>query len=37
MVQLHFYEREGLTTSTRTTGNQRRYSPETLRRVAVRP
>jgi len=32
---LHFYEREGLITSRRTSGNQRRYSRETLRRVAV--
>lgn len=31
---LHFYEREGLITSTRTSGNQRRYSRDTLRRVA---
>ncbi len=31
---LHFYEREGLITSRRTTGNQRRYTRETLRRVA---
>lgn len=31
---LHFYEREGLITSRRTTGNQRRYSRDTLRRVA---
>src|SRR3954466_7467594 len=31
---LHFYEREGLITSRRTSGNQRRYSRETLRRVA---
>jgi MerR family transcriptional regulator, redox-sensitive transcriptional activator SoxR len=31
---LHFYEREGLITSRRTTGNQRRYPRETLRRVA---
>lgn len=31
---LHFYEREGLIASRRTTGNQRRYSRETLRRVA---
>ncbi len=31
---LHFYEREGLITSRRTGGNQRRYSRETLRRVA---
>jgi len=32
---LHFYEREGLITSTRTPGNQRRYSRETLRRIAL--
>ena len=31
---LHFYERQGLITSRRTTGNQRRYPRETLRRVA---
>lgn len=31
---LHFYEREGLITSRRTSGNQRRYSRDTLRRVA---
>lgn len=31
---LHFYEREGLITSRRTPGNQRRYSRDTLRRVA---
>lgn len=31
---LHFYEREGLIASTRTSGNQRRYRRETLRRVA---
>jgi MerR family redox-sensitive transcriptional activator SoxR len=31
---LHFYEREGLITSRRTSGNQRRYPRETLRRVA---
>jgi MerR family redox-sensitive transcriptional activator SoxR len=31
---LHFYEREGLVESRRTTGNQRRYSRDTLRRVA---
>ncbi|MGE2833816.1 redox-sensitive transcriptional activator SoxR [Mycobacterium sp. SMC-4] len=31
---LHFYERQGLITSTRTGGNQRRYARETLRRVA---
>ena len=31
---LHFYEREGLIHCRRTTGNQRRYARETLRRVA---
>ncbi|MGB2923469.1 MAG: redox-sensitive transcriptional activator SoxR [Mycobacterium sp.] len=31
---LHFYEREGLIASRRTSGNQRRYSRDTLRRVA---
>ena len=31
---LHFYEREGLISSTRTAGNQRRYGREVLRRVA---
>jgi MerR family redox-sensitive transcriptional activator SoxR len=31
---LHFYEREGLIESTRTTGNQRRYHRDVLRRVA---
>lgn len=31
---LHFYEREGLITSRRTAGNQRRYARDTLRRVA---
>lgn len=31
---LHFYERQGLITSSRTTGNQRRYTRDTLRRVA---
>lgn len=31
---LHFYERNGLITSTRTAGNQRRYARDTLRRVA---
>ena len=31
---LHFYEREGLIASRRTSGNQRRYHRETLRRVA---
>jgi MerR family transcriptional regulator, redox-sensitive transcriptional activator SoxR len=31
---LHFYEREGLIASSRTSGNQRRYARESLRRVA---
>lgn len=31
---LHFYEREGLIESRRTTGNQRRYRRDMLRRVA---
>ncbi|MGC1206336.1 MAG: redox-sensitive transcriptional activator SoxR [Ornithinimicrobium sp.] len=31
---LHFYEREGLIASSRTSGNQRRYTRDTLRRVA---
>lgn len=31
---LHFYEREGLIRSRRTSGNQRRYSRDMLRRVA---
>lgn len=31
---LHFYERQGLISSRRTEGNQRRYRRETLRRVA---
>ncbi len=31
---LHFYEREGLIHSRRTSGNQRRYARESLRRVA---
>ena len=31
---LHFYERRGLISSRRTSGNQRRYSRDTLRRVA---
>lgn len=32
---LHFYERKGLISSTRTGGNQRRYARGTLRRVAL--
>lgn len=31
---LHFYEKEGLIASRRTSGNQRRYARHTLRRVA---
>jgi MerR family redox-sensitive transcriptional activator SoxR len=31
---LHFYEREGLITSIRTVGNQRRYHRDVLRRIA---
>ncbi len=31
---LHFYEREGLISSRRTSGDQRRYLRDTLRRVA---
>src|ERR1700730_5111723 len=31
---LHLYERQGLITRRRTAGNQRRYSRDTLRRVA---
>ena len=33
--RLRFYESRGLITSKRTSGNQRRYARETLRRVAV--
>jgi MerR family transcriptional regulator, redox-sensitive transcriptional activator SoxR len=32
---LRFYEREGLIPAERTDGNQRRYAPATLRRVAL--
>ena len=32
---LHFYERQGLITSRRTAGNQRRFRRETLRRIAL--
>ncbi|MFZ4518484.1 MAG: redox-sensitive transcriptional activator SoxR [Microthrixaceae bacterium] len=32
---LHFYEREGLISSSRNAGNQRRYGRDTLRRLAV--
>jgi MerR family redox-sensitive transcriptional activator SoxR len=31
---LHFYERQGLISSSRTSGNQRRYARDVLRRVA---
>lgn len=34
VTALHFYEREGLITATRTTGNQRRYEREVMRRLA---
>ncbi|MGH3975333.1 MAG: redox-sensitive transcriptional activator SoxR, partial [Pseudonocardiaceae bacterium] len=32
---LHFYERQGLISSRRTSGNQRRYRRDVLRRVAL--
>ena len=32
---LHFYEAKGLIRSQRTAGNQRRYGPDVLRRIAV--
>lgn len=32
---LHFYEREGLISSTRTSGGQRRYARHVIRRVSV--
>jgi MerR family redox-sensitive transcriptional activator SoxR len=32
---LHFYERKGLISSSRSSGNQRTYAPDVLRRVAV--
>ena len=32
---LHFYEQKGLIKSWRNAGNQRRYKPEVLRRIAV--
>lgn len=32
---VHFYERQGLISSRRTSGNQRRYRRETLRRIAL--
>lgn len=35
VTALRFYERKGLISSHRTDGNQRRYSRDTLRRIAV--
>ena len=35
VTALHFYEKKGLIHSRRTSGNQRRYSRDTLRRIAV--
>ena len=35
IATLHFYEQKGLIYSTRTTANQRRYSNQILRRIAV--
>ena len=35
VTALHFYEREGLITSHRTPGNQRRFTRDVLRRLAV--
>ena len=32
---LHFYERKGLIQSSRNAGNQRRYKPDVVRRVAI--
>jgi len=32
---LHFYEQKGLISSWRNTGNQRRYKPDVIRRIAV--
>jgi len=32
---IHFYERKGLIASRRTTGNQRRYEKEVLRRISI--
>ena len=32
---LHFYEQKGLIQSSRNAGNQRRYQPEVLRRIAI--
>ncbi len=35
VATLHFYEEKGLIKSRRNAGNQRRYSPDVLRRVSV--
>src|SRR5436305_995026 len=32
---IHFYERKGLNASRRTTGNQRRYEKDVLRRISI--
>jgi MerR family transcriptional regulator, redox-sensitive transcriptional activator SoxR len=32
---IHFYERKGLIASRRTTGNQRRYEKDVLRRISI--
>lgn len=32
---LHFYEKQGLISAWRNAGNQRRYNPEVIRRIAV--
>src|SRR4030095_5099692 len=32
---IHFYERQGLIASRRTTGNQRRYEKDVLRRISI--
>jgi len=32
---IHFYERKGLIVSTRTAGNQRRYTKDMLRRISI--
>lgn len=35
VTTLHFYESKGLLTSRRTSGNQRRYTRDALRRISV--
>ena len=32
---IHFYERKGLIASRRTSGNQRRYEKDVLRRISI--